>query len=164
MRPKGLPVVVPHLVADQRRREAIAYILYAAVSGSRTPPAAQLEEGETISADHASLNLTLRRHPVALLREWLSALGICRASKLWAMRNGAVARVTGLTISRQRPGSAEVIFVTLEDESGHVNVIVRPAIAEAQRLPLLQSRLVMMSGTAQQENNMLHLIAESFMT
>jgi error-prone DNA polymerase len=103
--------------------------------------------------------LSLRRHPVALLRERLAALGICRISELWALRIGAIARVTGLASSRQRPGSAQVIFVTLEDESGHVNVIVRPGLAEAQRAPLLQSRLLMVSGILQQESNVLHLVA-----
>ncbi|MGH8503158.1 MAG: error-prone DNA polymerase [Gammaproteobacteria bacterium] len=117
------------------------------------------EEAEDINADYASVGLTLGRHPLALLRERLTALGIRRASELWAVRNGAITSVAGLPISRQRPGSAEVIFVTLEDESGHVNVIVRPAIAEAQRTPLLQSRLLMVNGIVQRDHNVLHLIA-----
>jgi error-prone DNA polymerase len=117
------------------------------------------EEHEDIDEDYASLGLSLRRHPVALLRERLASLGIRRADELWALRNGAIAKVAGLAISRQRPGSTQVIFVTLEDESGHVNVIVRPKIAEAQRAPLLQARLLMVSGIVQQESNVLHLVA-----
>jgi error-prone DNA polymerase len=117
------------------------------------------EECEDIGADYSSLGLSLRRHPIGLLRDRLVALGIRRADELWRLRNGAVAKVAGLAISRQRPGSAQVIFVTLEDESGHVNVIVRPRIAETQRAPLLQARLLMVSGIVQQESNVLHIVA-----
>ena len=116
-------------------------------------------EAEDIGADYASLGLSLRRHPLALLRERLAAQGIRRASELGSVRNGAIAKAAGLVISRQRPGSGENIFITLEDESGHVNVIVRPRIAAAQRAPLLESRLLMVSGVVQQEHNVLHLIA-----
>ncbi|MBA3731142.1 MAG: error-prone DNA polymerase [Gammaproteobacteria bacterium] len=116
-------------------------------------------EAEDIGADYASLGLSLRRHPLALLRERLAALGIRRASELGSVRNGAIAKAAGLVINRQRPGSGEIIFITLEDESGHVNVIVRPPIAAAQRAPLLESRLLMVSGVVQQEHNVLHLIA-----
>ena len=117
-------------------------------------------EGQNIIADYASSGLSLRRHPLALLRPRLNKRGIRTAQQLWSVRDGAIARVAGLVIGRQRPGTASgVIFVTLEDETGQTNVVVWSRVAEAQRKPLLQSRLLMVSGTVQQEGGVLHLVA-----
>ncbi|MEN8129277.1 MAG: error-prone DNA polymerase [Pseudomonadota bacterium] len=117
-------------------------------------------EGEQISADYASTGLSLRRHPLALLRERLTARGIRKASELWALSNGVLARAAGLVLVRQRPSSASgVIFVTLEDESGTVNVVVWPRFAQAQRRALLKATLLAVTGTLQRESNVLHLIA-----
>ncbi len=117
-------------------------------------------EGEDIVADYASVGLTLGRHPVALLRPQLSVHGICRADEFRQLANGSTATAAGLVICRQRPGSASgVIFLTLEDETGHVNVVVWPRVIEAQRRPLLKSRLLAVTGAVQQEDGVLHLIA-----
>lgn len=117
-------------------------------------------ERENIIADYASSGVSLRRHPVALLRSRLDKKRVHTAQTLWSVRNGAVARVAGLVIGRQRPGTASgVIFVTLEDETGQANIIVRSKVAEAQRKPLLQSQLLIVSGTVQQQDGVLHLIA-----
>ncbi len=117
-------------------------------------------EGEQISADYASTGLTLRRHPLALLRERLTARGIRKASELWTLSNGVLARAAGLVLVRQRPSSASgVIFVTLEDESGTVNVVVWPRFAQVQRRALLKARLLAVTGTLQRESNVLHLVA-----
>ena len=117
-------------------------------------------EGQNIIADYASIELSLRRHPVALLRPKLHQRRIRTTEALWSVRNGAIARVAGLVIGRQRPGSASgVMFVTLEDETGQANVVVWPSIAEAQRKPLLQARLLLVSGVVQQEEKVLHLVA-----
>lgn len=118
------------------------------------------KEHENIIADYASHGLSLRRHPLALLRPRLQQQRISTAQQLWSIRDGAIARVAGIVIGRQRPGTASgVIFVTLEDETGQANIIVWPKIAEAQRKPLLQSRLLKVTGTVQQEDGVLHLIA-----
>lgn len=117
-------------------------------------------EGQNIIADYASSGVSLRRHPVALLRAHLNGARIRTAQELWSIRNGAIARTAGLVIGRQRPGTASgVIFVTLEDETGQANVVVWPRIAEAQRKPLLQSKLLIVSGVVQQQDGVLHLIA-----
>ncbi|MEJ2692380.1 MAG: error-prone DNA polymerase [Candidatus Thiodiazotropha sp.] len=117
-------------------------------------------ERENIIADYASSGLSLRRHPIALLRPRLDKKRVHTAQALWSVRNGAVARTAGLVIGRQRPGTATgVIFVTLEDETGQANIIVWPKIAEAQRKPLLQSQLLIVSGIVQQQDGVLHLIA-----
>ncbi len=117
-------------------------------------------EGQNIVADYASSRLSLRRHPVALLRERFNQRRVSTAQDLWQVRNGAVARMAGLVIGRQRPGTASgVVFVTLEDETGPANIVVWPKVAEAQRKPLLQSRLLLVSGTVQQQDGVLHLVA-----
>ncbi len=117
-------------------------------------------EGEDILGDYASLGLSLRRHPLALLRPRLERQGCRRASELAGLPTGTPVRATGLVLLRQRPGSASgVIFVTLEDETGTFNLIVRPRIAEAQRRPLLQARLLEVEGTVQNASGVLHLVA-----
>ncbi len=117
-------------------------------------------ERENIIEDYTSSGVSLRRHPVALLRSRLAKEHIHTTQALWSVRNGAVARTAGLVIGRQRPATASgVIFVTLEDETGQANVIVWPKIAEAQRKPLLQSHLLIVSGIVQQQDGVLHLIA-----
>jgi error-prone DNA polymerase len=117
-------------------------------------------EGAQIRADYASTGLSLRRHPLSLLRERLKARGIRKSSELWALPNGTLAQTAGLVLVRQRPGSASgVIFLTLEDESGTANIVVWPKVAEAQRQALLKARLLAVNGAIQQESGVLHLIA-----
>jgi len=118
------------------------------------------EIAENVIADYASTGLSLKKHPLALLRRRLSNAGLKTAAELWHLANGVVARVAGLVIGRQRPGTASgVVFVTLEDETGFVNVVVWSAFAEAQRKALIKSHLLAVSGTIQQEDGVLHLVA-----
>ncbi|MEI8258315.1 MAG: OB-fold nucleic acid binding domain-containing protein, partial [Deltaproteobacteria bacterium] len=117
-------------------------------------------EGENIVADYRALGLTLGRHPLALLRERLSAAGFVTAGELRALRPGALARVAGLVLVRQRPGTASgVTFVTLEDETGIVNLIVWRDVADRWRRPLLESRLMAVEGRVQREGEVLHVVA-----
>ncbi len=117
-------------------------------------------EGETIIEDYTSVGLSLQRHPVALLRDRLGKRGVQQSKVLWQLKTGAIVKTAGLVVGRQRPGTASgVIFVTLEDEVGYINVIVWPKLAEAQGRVLLRSRLLLVSGTIQQESGVLHLIA-----
>ncbi|MDZ7768482.1 MAG: error-prone DNA polymerase [Woeseiaceae bacterium] len=117
-------------------------------------------EGQDIVADYRSLGLTLRRHPVALLRERLSAGGYCTARSLPDRAGGQPVRVAGLVITKQRPGTASgVTFVTLEDETGHVNLIVWKKIAESQRQALLNAQLMGVAGELQIEGSVIHVIA-----
>ena len=125
-----------------------------------TPLLKPPKPGQDILADYASIGLSLKNHPLALLREHLQRQGIITAKDLWQKRNGSIARVAGLVICRQRPMTAAgVTFVTLEDETGQVNLIVWPKTALAQRKPLLKARLLTVTGTVQQEDGVLHLIA-----
>jgi len=118
-------------------------------------------EGQEIVADYGSIGLTLRRHPLALLRERLAHRGITATQDLWEQPNGKRISTAGLVITRQRPGSAGgVTFVTMEDETGYVNLIVWERIASAQRTALLESRLLEVRGKIQREGDVLHVIAE----
>ncbi len=117
-------------------------------------------EGQQIVADYGSMGLSLRRHPLALLRERLARRGAIPAQALWERPNGTFVCTAGLVITRQRPGSAGgVTFVTLEDESGHVNLIVWERVAAAQRAALLESRLLEVRGKIQRQGDVLHVIA-----
>jgi error-prone DNA polymerase len=117
-------------------------------------------EGEDIVADYAHTGLTLRRHPLALLRPRLDARGMVPACRLRELPQGAAVRTAGLVITRQRPGSAQgVTFVTLEDETGSINLIVWRDVAERQRRALVGARLMAVAGELQVEGEVLHVIA-----
>lgn len=125
-----------------------------------TPLLKAPKPGQEILADYASTRLSLREHPLGLLRERLRRRGVTTAASLWQRRNGSIAQVAGLVICRQRPMTAAgVTFVTLEDETGQVSLVVWPATALAQRKPLLKARLLSVTGTIQQEDGVLHLVA-----
>jgi len=117
-------------------------------------------EADNMLADYRSLGLTLNRHPLALLREQLSAFKVQPAAVLRTYPNGRIARASGLVTHRQRPETAKgTVFVTIEDETGAVNVIVWPAVADAQRKPLLAARLLTVFGQWQREGDVMHLLA-----
>ena len=118
-------------------------------------------EGQNIVADYGSVGLSLRRHPVALLRDSLRERGVIPNQDLWNQPNGRRVLAAGLVITRQRPGSASgVTFVTLEDETGYVNLIVWERVATAQRAALLESRLLLVHGTLQRDGDVLHVVAK----
>ncbi|CAN5592811.1 error-prone DNA polymerase [soil metagenome] len=124
-------------------------------------------EGEEIVGDFASLGLTLRRHPLALLRPRLDRLKLLSAEALRDMPHGRTVRACGMVTVRQRPGTAKnTMFVTLEDEKGTVNVIVWSHVAEKWRDPLLKSHLLAVMGTWQRDVDsggaVRHLVASAF--
>jgi error-prone DNA polymerase len=117
-------------------------------------------EGQDIVADYRSTGLTLGRHPLRLLRRHLDRYGYARAEALPGLDDGAAVNVAGLVITKQRPGTASgVIFVTLEDESGQVNLVVWKQVAEKYRAALLNARLLGVSGELQIEGQVIHVIA-----
>ena len=117
-------------------------------------------EGEDLVADYASLGLTLGRHPLALLRPRLRRMRLSTAAELRRFPHGRLARAAGIVIGRQRPDTASgVVFVTLEDETGSINVIVWRDVGEAQRRELLGSRLLAVHGVLERQGEVVHLIA-----
>ena len=126
------------------------------------PPAA---EGEEVVFDYASTGLSLRRHPVALLRAQLAAMNLLTAAQMRDLPNGRLVRACGLVVMRQQPQTAKgVVFVTLEDETGSINVIVWKSLREQQRSELLYSRLMAVYGVWQRDaetgGEVRHLIAK----
>jgi error-prone DNA polymerase len=109
-------------------------------------------EGEETTADYRSLGLSLKRHPLALLRPRLAELRVETAARLRSFPHGRLARASGLVTHRQRPETAKgTVFVTIEDETGAVNVIVWGRVAEAQRKPLLSATLLTVYGQWQRQ-------------
>jgi error-prone DNA polymerase len=126
----------------------------------KIPELAPPSEGEDIVADYRSLGLTLGRHPLALLRKVLSEKKFFTAENLNQLPHGSRVRAAGLVTCRQRPDTASgVVFVTLEDESGCVNVIVWRDLLERQRRELLGARLLGVAGVLEREGAVVHLIA-----
>ncbi|TVQ94360.1 MAG: error-prone DNA polymerase, partial [Chromatiaceae bacterium] len=117
-------------------------------------------EGANIVADYASLGLTLRRHPLALLRARLAALGLLSAAAVAATAPGRLVHGAGLVINRQRPAAAnQVTFVTLEDETGQLNLVVWQQVAARHRATLLGARLLGVSGRVQRTAGVTQLLA-----
>jgi error-prone DNA polymerase len=117
-------------------------------------------EGEDIVADYRAVGLSLGRHPLAVLRGQLATRRVRTAAELAAVPHGRVVTVAGLVITRQRPASASgVTFVTLEDETGHVNLVVWERTGLAQRRALVESRLMEVRGELQREGQVTHVIA-----
>jgi error-prone DNA polymerase len=117
-------------------------------------------EGEEVVWDYAATGLTLRRHPLAILRPTLAAQGWKTAAELHDLETGRLATACGIVTVRQQPETAHgVMFISLEDETGSVQVIVWPALKARQRLPLLRSRLLAVKGTWQSEGGVRSLIA-----
>jgi error-prone DNA polymerase len=113
-----------------------------------TPPT----EGENTVADYASLGLTLGRHPLALLRHALDCQGIQPAAHLAGYRHGRLARAAGLVTHRQRPGTANgTLFLSLEDDTGIINVIVWPDVLARFYKAVLYSQLMVVYGTWQRD-------------
>ncbi|MDX1374742.1 MAG: error-prone DNA polymerase [Burkholderiales bacterium] len=116
--------------------------------------------GEQIAADYASLGFTLGPHPLALLRPRLSRLRVLSAERLRDCAHGTAVHAAGLVTCRQRPDTASgVVFVTLEDESGHVNVVVWRRLVERQRRALLGATLLSVHGVIERDGDVVHLIA-----
>ena len=124
-------------------------------------------EGEEIVGDYASLNLTLRRHPLALLRPRMARFKLLSAQELGEVPHGRLVRACGIVTMRQRPQTAKgTIFVSLEDETGIVNVIVWNDVIDAQREPLLKAKLLAVQGVWQRDTasggQVRHLLAQRF--
>ncbi|MEC9406140.1 MAG: error-prone DNA polymerase [Pseudomonadota bacterium] len=117
-------------------------------------------EGEDLLADYASLRFTLGRHPLALLRSRLDAHGAICARRLRELQTGRPVCVSGLVTGRQRPGTASgVIFMTLEDESGLINLVIWPKVLEQYRSAVLHAQLPLIHGHVQNEDQVVHVIA-----
>ncbi|WP_440996948.1 error-prone DNA polymerase [Arhodomonas sp. SL1] len=124
------------------------------------PELAAPAEGESLVADHASTGVSLGRHPVALLRGHLRRRRFRSAAELSRVEHRRLVRAAGIVITRQRPASAGgVTFLTLEDETGVVNVVVWRAVAERHRRAVVGGRLLGVIGTWERRGEVMHLVA-----
>jgi error-prone DNA polymerase len=120
----------------------------------------QAPEGEEILFDYAATGLSLRRHPMALLRDQVAQRRMLSSSQLRELPNGRLARACGLVTMRQQPGTAKgTVFVSLEDEHGSINVIVWRDVRDQFRPALLQSKLLAVCGVWQRQGEVCHLVA-----
>ena len=141
---------------------------YAMFSGHPAPDAAgeritlpAMTASEHVVQDYAAMSLSLKAHPVSFTREKLDQLHIIPAKKLPTLTNGMTVKVAGLVLVRQRPGTAKgVCFMTIEDETGFVNVIIFPTLFEKFRKEILQSRLIMVEGKLQIEGEVIHVVVQ----
>jgi error-prone DNA polymerase len=136
-------------------------LLRPTVPQEEQPALAAPSEGDDIVGDYRSQGLTLGRHPLALLRQRLLEKRFMPASTLAEFQDGQLARACGLVTVRQRPGTAKgVLFMTLEDETGNVNVIVWPTLVEQQRREVLNAPLLGVYGIWQRQGEVRHLVAK----
>ena len=119
-----------------------------------------MSAGEQVAADYRTTGLSLKHHPVALLRRRLVERRVLSAKDLDRLSDGDRAVVAGIVLTRQRPGKGIVMFVTLEDETGTANLVVFPSVYENQRRDTLASRLMLCRGKVQKVDGVIHVIAE----
>jgi len=117
---------------------------------------------ERVDADFRGTGLTIGAHPVAHHRQELKKLGAAPANEISGMPDGTNVRVAGWVIVRQRPGTAKgFVFLTLEDETGVVNVIIKPQLFDRNRLVLANHPFLLIEGTLQNQDNVVSVKARS---
>ena len=157
---------------EQRRRDALwqvrglirthTPVLPAGAARDETPAFEDLDLRETIAWDYRTSAHSPRGHPLAALREHLSALRLPDARTVSSMRDGRKTRYAGLVICRQRPGTAGgVVFMTLEDETGFVNLVVWSRVFDAHALIARTASFLGVTGTIQQAAGVVHLVADT---
>ena len=175
----GIPVAALERLAEAdtfqvfgaNRRQAVWAIR--GLSNTRLPlfehadanePATELPAmtpGREVVEDYRAVGLSLRDHPVSFLRATLDERRIVRCADLAKKRDGTRLTVAGIVLVRQRPGSAKgVLFVTIEDETGHANLIVWSSVFDRQRKTLLSATMLACRGKTQKEGEVLHVVAD----
>jgi len=146
---KGLPDL-PLFAAAQERDEGIEAAAF------RLP---DMQLSEQVVADYQTLRLSLKAHPMSFLRGDLARLGFTPASNLRRCKIGTFVNVAGIVLIRQRPGSAKgVCFITLEDESGVMNLVIWPDLMEKLRKVIMSARLMEVRGRVENDDEVTHVI------
>jgi error-prone DNA polymerase len=121
----------------------------------------QMTEGHNVVEDYGHTGLTLRKHPIAFLREDLASRNIITCADAMNARDGRWVYTSGLVLVRQKPGSAKgVMFITIEDETGPANIVVWPSLFEKRRRVVLGSSMMAINGRIQREGQVVHLVAQ----
>jgi error-prone DNA polymerase len=138
--------------------------LFAPAAEARREPAVMLPAapiGEQVADDYRALRLSLKAHPVKLLRPRLARDGYLESRRIAELPQSRRVKAAGIVVTRQRPGSANgVIFITLEDETGNINLIVWPKTLERYRRVVLQSMMIGVEGPVQRDGIVVHVLAE----
>jgi error-prone DNA polymerase len=137
--------------------------LFALVEAQDREPKVSLSpmtDGREVVEDYRSIQLSLRAHPLALLRPELDRRGIMPCSALAGVKDGAPIRLAGIVLIRQRPGTTNVTFLTIEDETGIANIILWQRRFEAQRRIVMAAPMVEVRGIVQREGEVIHVIGE----
>jgi error-prone DNA polymerase len=118
-----------------------------------------MTKGEHVVHDYATTGLSLKDHPVALVRNKLTLLQNCKVSEMANMKDGDTVKLAGLITVRQRPGTAKgILFMTLEDETGSANLVVWAKLFDTYRKEIIQSRLLMVKGKLQIAKGVIHVV------
>ena len=114
---------------------------------------------EDMIYDYKYLGLSLGPHPMKLLRKTKAFKNYCTAKELQNCRNAQFVKVAGIVTGRQRPGTANgILFLTIEDETGNINSVIKPGILARYRIPILQGQLLRLKGVVQREKEIIHFI------
>ncbi|MFN3389580.1 MAG: error-prone DNA polymerase, partial [Allosphingosinicella sp.] len=137
--------------------------LFAAIEAQETEPTVVLDsmtDGREVVEDYRSVQLSLRAHPLAFLRPELERRGIVPCSALGRIKDGRRIKLSGIVLIRQRPGTTNVTFLTIEDESGIANIILWKDRFEAQRPIVMSAPMIGVTGIVQREGDVIHVIGE----
>jgi error-prone DNA polymerase len=120
-----------------------------------------MTDDDRLQADYAGMGLTIGPHPMSLRRAEMALRGVLRAVDLPNARNGRRVRVAGMVITRQRPGTAKgFVFLTLEDETGISNVIIRPDLFDRQRMAVVRQPFLIVDGVLQHQDGVISVRAD----
>ena len=120
-----------------------------------------MNDDDRLRADYAGMGLTIGPHPMAMRRDELALRGVLRAADLPTAKDGRRVRVAGMVITRQRPGTAKgFVFLTLEDETGISNIIIRPDLYATDRLTVVESSFLLVEGILQNQDGVTSIKAE----
>jgi len=124
-------------------------------------PLPAMKLSEHVIADYQSLRLSLKAYPTEFLRELFTREGIMSCAEIGSGRDGEKARVAGIVLVRQMPGTAGVVFITLSDETGICNIVVWPSVFARFRKEAMGARLLLVEGKIQRSpEGVVHLVAE----
>jgi len=130
------------------------------------PPARlpAMTDAERVADDYRTVGLSLERHPVTFFREDLRRRGVVEANRLATLENGAQVIVGGLVTVRQRPSTAKgIIFMTIEDETGIANAVIRPSVYERNRAACFGAIFIVVTGRLERKGEVIHVLARSLL-
>jgi error-prone DNA polymerase len=146
---------------ERERTEPLAASHSSTFSDSSALQLPALSAAEDVLADYRATGFSLKAHPLSFLREGLNQIGVTPAAALASWPNGKPIRVAGIVLVRQRPSTAKgITFVTLEDETGTANLIVRPAVWSRYRRAALGATLLLAEGQLQRHGLVIHVLVQ----